>query len=60
MMFKSMGWDYVFELWSPTGLLFIPQVIHEHRETWLDELYRKILLICPPELSGNPTSEVIW
>jgi hypothetical protein len=19
----SMGWDYVFELWTPTGLLFI-------------------------------------
>jgi hypothetical protein len=24
----SMGWDYVSELQPPTGLLFIPQVIH--------------------------------
>jgi hypothetical protein len=30
-----MGWDYVSELRSPTGLLFIPQVICEHGEPWL-------------------------
>jgi hypothetical protein len=29
-----MGWDYVSELRTPMGLLFIPQVICEHGEPW--------------------------
>jgi hypothetical protein len=29
-----MGWDYVSELWPPSGLLFIPQVMCEHGEPW--------------------------
>jgi hypothetical protein len=33
----SMMWDYVSELWPPTGLLFIPQVIYEFGELrWND------------------------
>jgi hypothetical protein len=27
VLFMSVGWNYVSELWPPTGLLFIPQVI---------------------------------
>jgi hypothetical protein len=29
-----IGWDYVSEQQSPTGLLFIPRVICEHGEPW--------------------------
>jgi hypothetical protein len=48
------------ELRPLTGLLFIPQAIHEHGEPWLwKDIIRGKLLICPPELSGNPTSTVI-
>jgi hypothetical protein len=37
MMLMSMGWDYVSELWPPTGLLFNPQVIYEDWEPlWND------------------------
>jgi hypothetical protein len=36
-LFMSTGWDYVSELWSPTHLLFIPQVICECGESqWND------------------------
>jgi hypothetical protein len=38
-----------------TGQLFIPQVIYEQGEPWWNDIYR-IIPICPPELSGNPTS----
>jgi hypothetical protein len=32
-----MGWDNVFELQPPTGLLFIPQVVYEYEEQrWND------------------------
>jgi hypothetical protein len=31
-LIMSTGRDYVFELWSPTGLLLTPQVIHEDVE----------------------------
>jgi hypothetical protein len=34
----SKGWDYVSELWPPTGLLFIPQVIHENGEPWWNDI----------------------
>jgi hypothetical protein len=56
IIFKSIGWDYFSELWTSTGLLFIPQVIYVHGETWWNEVDRGKLLICPSELSGNPTS----
>jgi len=36
-VFMSMGWDYVSELRSPTGLLFILQVIHEHGKPWQND-----------------------
>jgi hypothetical protein len=36
--------------------LFIPEVIHEHEETWWNDIDRGTLLIRPPELSGKPTS----
>jgi hypothetical protein len=29
LLFMSMGYDYISKLWTPTGLLFILQVIHE-------------------------------
>jgi hypothetical protein len=38
------------------GLLFIPQVIHEHEELWWNDIDRGKLLIRSPGLSGNPTS----
>jgi hypothetical protein len=40
--------------------LFIPQVIYEHGELWQNNVNRGKLLICSPELSGNPTSRAIW
>jgi hypothetical protein len=59
VMVISMGRDYVSELWSPTGLLFIPQVIYEHGEQWWNDVDSVKLLTRPPELSGNPNSRVI-
>jgi hypothetical protein len=57
IIIMSMGWDYVCELWPQTGLLFISQMIYEHGEPWWNYVTdRGKLLICPPELSGNPTS----
>jgi hypothetical protein len=36
-LFMSMGWDYVSELRSLTGLLFIPQMMYEYGEPrWND------------------------
>jgi hypothetical protein len=58
MTIMMMGWDYVSELQPPTGLLFIPQVIYEHVESWMNDIDRGKLLIHPSELSGNPTSGV--
>jgi hypothetical protein len=52
-MVMSMGWDYVSELQSPTGLLF------EHGKPWWNDADRGKLLIRPPEFSGNPISRVI-
>jgi hypothetical protein len=37
-------------------LLFILLVTYEHGEPWWHDTGRGKLLICPPELSGNPTS----
>jgi hypothetical protein len=31
-LLMSMGWDHVFELQPPTGLLFSPQMIYEYGE----------------------------
>jgi hypothetical protein len=37
MLFMSMGWDDVSELWPPTGLLFISQAINEYGQPqWND------------------------
>jgi hypothetical protein len=55
MMIISIGWDYVSELRPQTGLLFIPQVIHEHAEQWWNESTEENL-IRPPGFSANPTS----
>jgi hypothetical protein len=34
-----MVWDSVSELWPPTGLLFIPQMIYgEHEEPWWNDI----------------------
>jgi hypothetical protein len=50
MIIMSMGQDYVSERRPPTGLLFIPEVTHKHvKRRWID-IYKKKLLIRPPEL----------
>jgi hypothetical protein len=41
------------------GLLFIPQVIYVHGKPSQNDIDRRELLICPPELSGNTTCGVI-
>jgi hypothetical protein len=36
-LFMSMGWDCVSEMWSPTGPLFVLQVIYEYgKPQWND------------------------
>jgi hypothetical protein len=61
MAIMSMGCHYVSELQPPIGLLLNLQVIYEHGEPWWnDDVDRGKLLIHPLELSGNPTSRVIW
>jgi hypothetical protein len=58
VVMSSMGRDYVSELWPPVGLLFIPQVVHEHGEPWWmltgENPYPSTRV-----LSGNPTSRAI-
>jgi hypothetical protein len=60
MMIMSLGWDHVSELWLQLDLLFIPQMIYDHGEPWWNDISRGRLLIHLPELSGNPTSRVIY
>jgi hypothetical protein len=38
VMKMSMRCDYVCELQLPAGLLFIPQVLYEHREPWWNDI----------------------
>jgi hypothetical protein len=33
VLFISMGLDYVYEIWQPTGLLFISQMIYDNGES---------------------------
>jgi hypothetical protein len=47
------------ELWPPTGLVFILQVIYEHGEPWWNDIGRRKLLIHALELFGNLTRRVI-
>jgi hypothetical protein len=51
-----MWWDYVSELRSQTGLLFIPRVICEHGEPWLWCCWLGITTY----LTTSPTSRSIW
>jgi hypothetical protein len=44
----------------PTGLFFIPRVIHEHKEPIWNGNDMVKLLIRQPELSDKPTSRAIW
>jgi hypothetical protein len=39
-LFKLIGRDYVSELLPPTGLLFIPQMIHEYGKSWWNDFDR--------------------
>jgi hypothetical protein len=55
-MIMSMESDYVSELRSKTGIIFITQVIYGHVERWWNDTDRRKLLIRPPKLSGKPTS----
>jgi hypothetical protein len=48
-----IGWDYIYELRPPMDLLFIPQVIYENGEPWLNVIDRGKVLIRIPELPGN-------
>jgi hypothetical protein len=59
-MIMLMGRDYVFKMQPPMSLLFMPQIIYEHGEPWWNDINRVKLLIHQPEVSGNPTSRVIW
>jgi hypothetical protein len=59
LMIMSMGSEYVSELRTPPGLLFISQVIYEHGEPMWNNIDSIKLLIRPPELSGNPTGRII-
>jgi hypothetical protein len=59
MMIKPMERYFVSELQAPTSSLFIPQVIHEHREPWWNDIDKGKLVIRPPQLSGNSTSRII-
>jgi hypothetical protein len=52
----SVWWDYVSELRSPTGILFIPQVIYEYGERWWNSVDRWKFLIFPPEICGSSSS----
>jgi hypothetical protein len=45
----SMGRDYVSELLTPTGLLFIPQVMYELGKPWWNDVDGGELLIRPTE-----------
>jgi hypothetical protein len=42
-----MARDYVPELRTPAGLLFIPQVVYEHADSWWNDINRAKLLIRP-------------
>jgi hypothetical protein len=37
MLFLLVGWDYVSELWLPTGFLFIHHLIHEYADPWRND-----------------------
>jgi hypothetical protein len=60
IIIMSTGRDYVSELRSQTGLLFIPQVIYEPGEPWWNDVDRGKHLVISPDLSGSHTSTVIW
>jgi hypothetical protein len=58
---RRWEWAYVSEPRPKTGLLFIPKVIQEHAASpRQDDASRVKLPTRPPELSGNPTSIVVW
>jgi hypothetical protein len=40
IIMMPLGREYVSELWLPTSLLLIPQVIHEHRKPWWNDIDR--------------------
>jgi hypothetical protein len=43
MLFMSMEWDYVGELWLPLGLLFISHMIQESGEPKWNDMDRENL-----------------
>jgi hypothetical protein len=51
MLFMSMGWDYIHELWPPAGLLFNPQMICEYGEPWWNGIDERK----PKNLRENPS-----
>jgi hypothetical protein len=61
-IFVSMAWDCVCELWPPTGLLFIPQMIYEYEEPRWNDIDRRNLRIrrerCPI-VTFSPTNP-LW
>jgi hypothetical protein len=56
----SMGRDYISELRTLTGLLFIYQEIYEHGEPWQNDNGTRKLLSYPPEHTGKPTIRRKW
>jgi hypothetical protein len=44
---------------ATSGPIVHPQAINEHGELWWNDIDRGRLLICSPELSGNPNSHLV-
>jgi hypothetical protein len=45
IIIMSVWWDYVSEMWPPTGLLFIPRAVYEHGEQlWNDIDTTKVIV----------------
>jgi hypothetical protein len=64
LLFMSMGWDYTYELWPLTGLLFIPQMTYENgqprwnsRQGKPEKLKRETipLALCLPQIPHGLT-----
>jgi hypothetical protein len=53
-LWTASGWYPPSDIWARRIMLE-----YEHEEPWWNDVNRGKLLICPKQLSGNPTSRVI-